>query len=189
MRRDGGRSTRGRTERRRRESFRRPLDNDDRWALAILLLGSLQMVGDVLHVPALVGLGAASHVSPAPKVFTTLGDAEPFSATFALELEEADGDVRRVPLDRAHYERLRGPYNRRNVIGAVVAGGPHLHESPHVGPMMEAAARHALCGHAPILRELEGDALERRRTREPIVRATIVQTGRDGAVTRWSLSC
>ncbi len=160
------------------------MTRDGRWALLILILGSLQMVGDVLNVPALVGLGAASHVSPAPKVFTTVGDVEPFSATFALELEEPDGSVRHVPLDRAHYERLEGPYNRRNVVGAVVAGGPHLHESPHVGPMMEAAARHALCGHAPILRELEGD-----RERPPIIRATIVQTATDGAVTRWSLSC
>ncbi|MBO6936639.1 MAG: hypothetical protein JJ863_16825 [Deltaproteobacteria bacterium] len=160
------------------------MKRDDRWALALLILGSLQMVGDVLGVPALVGLGAASHVSPAPKVFTTIGDAEPFSASFALELEEEGGNVRHVPLDRAHYERLRGPYNRRNVVGAVVAGGPHLTDNAHVGPMMEAAARHALCGHAPILRELEGD-----RDRAPIVRATIVQTAEDGEETRWSVSC
>jgi len=142
------------------------------------------MVGDVLNVPVLVGLGAASHVSPAPKVFTTIGDAEPFSATFTLELEEASGAIRRVPLDREHYERLRGPYNRRNVVGAVVAGGPHLHDHPHLGPMIEAAARNALCGYAPILRELEGD-----RDRAPIVRATIVQTDRDGRLSRWRLSC
>ena len=160
------------------------MTRDNRWALVILLLGSLQMVGDVFDVPALVGLGAASHLSPAPKVFTVVGDAEPFSATFALELEEASGHVRRVPLDREHYRRLRGPYNRRNVVGAVVAGGPHLHDHPHVGPMMEAAARHALCDQAPILRELEGD-----RQWPPIIRATIVQTDREGHVTRWSVSC
>lgn len=159
------------------------MSREGRWALLILIVGSLQMVGDVTGVGALVGLGAASHVSPAPKVFTRVGDAEPFSARFALELEEEGGQVRRVPLDRAHYARLRGPYNRRNVIGAVVAGGPHLHASPHLGPMMEAAARHALCGSAPVLEELEGER------RAPVVAATIVQTGRDGALTRWRIAC
>lgn len=156
---------------------------DRRWALAILLVGSLQMVGDVLGIPALVGLGAASHVSPAPKVFTVVERSEPFSATFVLELEDAHGAVRRIPLDRERYERLRGPYNRRNVVGAVVAGGPPLRDHPHLGPMMAAAARHALCGEAPVLAELEGPG------GAPVIAVTIVQTGRDGAELRWSLRC
>lgn len=159
------------------------MSRDHRWALAILLIGSLQMVGDLLGVPALVGLGAASHVSPAPKVFTVVEGAEPFSATFVLELEGESGDLRRIPLDRERYERLKGPYNRRNVIGAVVAGGPPLRDHRHLGPMMVAAARHALCGEAPVLAELEGPG------QPPVVAVTIVQTGRDGAELRWSFRC
>lgn len=156
---------------------------DRRWALAILLLGSLQMVGGGLGVPALVGLGAASHVSPAPKVFTVVEGAEPFSATFLLELEDESGAVRSLPLDREHYERLGGPYNRRNVVGAVVAGGPPLRDHPHLGPMMTAAARHALCGEAPVLVELEGPG-------QPLASVvTIVQSGRDGSELRWTIAC
>ena len=166
------------------------MSRERRWALAMLVVGSLQMVGDLAGVPALVGLGAASHVSPAPKVFTTVGGAEPFSARFVLELEDARGGVRRLPLDRRRYERLRGPYNRRNVVGAIVAGGPLLHDSESLGPMFEAAARHALCGDAPMLRELEDSkANEANERSAPIVRATIEQRGREGRLDRWSLRC
>ncbi len=49
--------------------------------------------------------------------------------------------------------------------------------------MMHAAARHALCGEAPVLAELEGLA------QPPVVAVTIVQTSRDGAELRWRLAC
>jgi hypothetical protein len=52
------------------------------------------------------------------------------------------------------YARLRGPYNRRNVYGAVLAYGPVLSTDPAGRPMFEAVARYALCGDAPLLREL-----------------------------------
>lgn len=157
-----------------------PRTRERRWAAALLLIGSLQMVGDVLDQPLLVGLGAATNASPAPKVFTTVGDAEPFSSHFALELEGIDGEVRVVPLTPDRYRDLRGPYNRRNVYGAVIAGGPQMHALPHVGPMMEAAAHHALCGEAPLLREI-GES--------PATATTIVQRARDGSITRWRIAC
>ncbi|MEO0324530.1 MAG: hypothetical protein AAF447_16325 [Myxococcota bacterium] len=153
-----------------------------RWALAMLVLGSLQMAGDVLRVPALVGLGAASHVAPAPKVFTTLGEGEPFSARFAVELEYADGHRTRLDLDRARYARLRGPYNRRNVVGALVAGGPHLGDDATLGPLFVAAGRWALCEGA-LLQELGAPA-----GHGDVVRGAFVQT-RAGRRWRWSLAC
>ncbi len=159
------------------------MTRERRWALAMLVLGSLQMAGDVLGVPALVGLGAASHVAPAPKVFTALGEGEPFSATFAVELEHADGHRVRVPLDRAHYARLRGPYNRRNVVGALVAGGPHLHDDEALGPLFATAGRWALC-EGTLLRELGAP-----RGHGPVVRGAFVQVGAEGRRWRWSLTC
>lgn len=151
-----------------------------RWAAALLLIGSLQMTGDLLDSPILIGLGAASNASPAPKVFTMVGDAETFSASFALELEAPGGEVRVVPLTAERYRKLRGPYNRRNVFGALIAGGPQMHSLPHVGPMMEAAAHYALCGEAPLLTEIGESAA---------LATTIVQRGRDGHITRWRIAC
>jgi hypothetical protein len=52
------------------------------------------------------------------------------------------------------YARLHGPYNRRNVYGAVLAYGPVLQADPRTQPLFEAVARYALCEEAPLLREL-----------------------------------
>ncbi|MGH7152260.1 MAG: hypothetical protein ACREIU_16255, partial [Planctomycetota bacterium] len=52
------------------------------------------------------------------------------------------------------YGRLRGPYNRRNLYGAALAFGPVLATDPRTRAMLEAVIRHALCGRAPLLREL-----------------------------------
>jgi len=61
------------------------------------------------------------------------------------------------------YGRLRGPYNRRNVYGAVLAGGPVVPP-----PLREPVIQYALCDGAPLLREL-GMPVERRAT-PPVVR-------------------
>jgi hypothetical protein len=44
---------------------------------------------------------------------------------------------------------MHGPYNRRNVYGAALAYGPVLPES-----LRDPVMRYALCGEAPLLREL-----------------------------------
>jgi hypothetical protein len=158
------------------------------WAVALLVVGSFQMTGDLLDVPWLVGLGAASHASPAPKVFTTVGDGEPFSADFEIAVELSSGERTVVPLTSERYRQIEGPYNRRNAFGAVVAGGPHLHDAPHVGPMMEAAGRYAVCGDAPLLREL-GLLAEPSDGGAVPVSTTLLQRGRDGRIVRWELRC
>ena len=52
------------------------------------------------------------------------------------------------------YAQLAGPYNRRNVYGAVVAYGPVLATDARTRPLFEAVATHVLCGERPLLREL-----------------------------------
>lgn len=123
----------------------------------LLALGLSQMVGDVLGLPVLRLLGAATAAAPAPKVFTTLQGFEPFSTRFSLEWNDRSGVQRTLALTPEVYGRLRGPYNRRNVYGAVLAAGPVLASDPRTRPLFVAVAAHALCGPAPVLRELGVD--------------------------------
>ena len=44
---------------------------------------------------------------------------------------------------------MRGPYNRRNVYGAALAYAPVIPST-----LRDPVIRHALCGDAPLLREL-----------------------------------
>jgi hypothetical protein len=109
-------------------------------AMLLIVLGVAQMTGDVLHATPLKLLAMATSASPAPKVFTAFGDYEPYTSRFFINGTEITPEV---------YSRLRGPYNRRNVYGAVLAGGPVVPRA-----IREPVMRYALCDGAPLLREL-----------------------------------
>lgn len=105
-------------------------------------------------IGALKGLGLASHAAPAPKVFTSAKGLETFSTRFVLEWRDNEGVTHSRELDRDVYGRFLGPYNRRNVYGALLAYGPVLLSDPRTTPMAEAMIAKAAGGHAPLLREL-----------------------------------
>lgn len=113
-------------------------------AVLLLLVGLAQMAGDLARMVPLKAVAAATGVSPAPKVFSAVQGLETYSTRFFLDL----GD-RRVELTPELYARIGGPYNRRNVYGAALAYAPVL--SP---ALREPVLRYALCGEAPLLREL-----------------------------------
>lgn len=129
------------------------------WLLpaALLLLGSLQMLGDAVGSRTLKGAGAATAASPAPKVFTSAEGLETFSTAFTLEWVDRRGAPRTLHVTPARYAHVEGPYNRRNAYGAVVAYGPVLATDPEAAPMWRAAAQHGVCGQRPLLRELGVD--------------------------------
>lgn len=123
-------------------------------AASVLALGLAQMAGDVCGLQGLRAIANATVASPAPKVFTRVGDREPFSSRFTLVLHDADGRTQRLPLTPERYALLRGPYNRRNAYGAVIAAGPVLARDAMTAAMFWDVARFGLCGDAPVLREL-----------------------------------
>jgi hypothetical protein len=123
-------------------------------AVLILLLGVLQMVGDLFSVPELKGIGAASMASPAPKVFSSVKGLETFSTRIYLEWTGTDGSEQSVEFDSDGYAKLQGPYNRRNIYGAALAYGPVLAQDERARPMLKAVLAYALTGEAPLLHEL-----------------------------------
>ncbi len=143
-------------------------------AYGLLALGLLQMLGSITGVAALRGIGAASAASPAPRVFTTVRGLETFSTRFELSWYDVDGMERSMVLTPDLYAGLRGPYIRRNVYGAVLAYGPVLSTDPATEELYREVARYALCGDAPVLRDL---GLNPQRIGPPI---TIKYTPRAG---------
>ena len=125
-----------------------------RIAAALLVLGLAQMVGDLCQLPALKGVAAATAASPAPKVFCCHKGLETYSTRFYLEWQDTDGNDHSLLFTPEVNQKLHGPYNRRNVYGAVIAYGPVLATSPHARPMFEAVLHYALSGDAPLLREI-----------------------------------
>ncbi len=123
-------------------------------AIILLIIGLLQMTGDVLGLSALRGIGAATVASPAPKVFSAVRGLETYSSRFFLEWTDRAGAVHSLTLTPEIYGRLAGPYNRRNVYGAALAYGPLFSTDPRTQPMFHAVIRYAFCGEAPVLKEL-----------------------------------
>jgi hypothetical protein len=120
----------------------------------LLVIGLLQMTGDLLRVPQVKGLAAATGASPAPRVFSSVKGLETFSSDFYVEWKDRNGAANAIRLTPELYSRIQGPYNRRNVFGAALSYAPVLASDPRTRPMYDAVARYALCGPAPLLREM-----------------------------------
>ena len=113
-------------------------------AIFLVILGTMQMAGDLAGLLPLKGIAAATNASPAPKVFSAVRGLETYSTRFYLEV-----DGKRHELTPERYSRMRGPYNRRNVYGAALAYAPVL-----PAELRDPVLDRAVCGDAPLLREL-----------------------------------
>jgi hypothetical protein len=127
----------------------------------LLVLGLLQMTGDLLEQSglgaigrAIKGIGAATTASPAPKVFSAVRGLETYSTHFFLDWTGRDGRPHTLEITPKVYGRIRGPYNRRNVYGAALAYGPVLATTEQTQPMFLAVTHYALADPAPLLVEL-----------------------------------
>jgi hypothetical protein len=120
----------------------------------LVALGTLQMFADVLAMPRLKAVFAATQVSPAMKVFTAHQGYETHAARFAITWIDADGDSQRLAVDPEIYRNVRGPYNRRNVYGAALAYGPLLRADPKLRPMQESVMHYAFCSPGALRSDL-----------------------------------
>jgi hypothetical protein len=123
-------------------------------AAALIGIGCAQMVGDVFRIPVLKALGAATGASPAPKVFTAQDGFETYANRFFLEWRDATGRERVLELTPEVYSGIKGPYNRRNVYGAVLSYAPVLDANPLTRPMFRAVLERAFCGTPSVLSEV-----------------------------------
>src|SRR6266550_5215120 len=119
------------------------------YAAFLVILGTAQMFADLSGIAWLKGIAAATGASPAPKVFSAVRGLETYSTRFFIEWKDKEGMEHSLELTPEVYSRLRGPYNRRNVYGAALAYGPVL-----PAELRDPVMKYALCGRAPLLREL-----------------------------------
>jgi|HubBroStandDraft_6_1064221.scaffolds.fasta_scaffold36373_2 hypothetical protein len=134
----------------------------------LLVIGLLQMTGDLLRVPQVKAFAAATGASPAPRVFSSVHGLETFSSDFYIEWKDRNGTAHSTKLTPEMYSRIRGPYNRRNVFGAALSYAPVLAQDARTSPMYDAVVRYALCRPAPLLREMGIDSAD--PSEPPVIR-------------------
>jgi len=107
------------------------------------------MIGHLVGSRALRGLGAASCISPWPKVFSDVNGLETFASSFELKGFDGKGHAFSVPITAELYQQLEGAYNRRNVYGAALSYGPRLPE-----PLWSSVFCYGFSENGPLRREL-----------------------------------
>jgi hypothetical protein len=123
-------------------------------ASVLIGIGCAQIVGDVLRIPVLKAVAAATGASPAPKVFTAQDGFETYANRFFLEWQDAAGGTQALELTPQVYASMKGPYNRRNVYGAIFSYAPVLEANPLTRPMFRAVMQRAFCGTPSVLTEV-----------------------------------
>lgn len=120
----------------------------------LICIGCLQLTGDLLNLPSVKALGAITHASPAPKVFTSQEGYETYTPKFFVVAHPESGPSVRKQLTPELNGHLRGPYNRRNAYGAALSYGPVLVSNPKTRPMFESSLLFALCGPSGLAEEV-----------------------------------
>ena len=101
-------------------------------------------------------LMAVLHPRPRRVLLIGLGGGAWLSAIAGLPgIERIDaGALQTIELDRARYQRLGGPYNRRNVYGAAFSYGPLLASDARLQAMHASVLHYALCTPGRAVQEL-----------------------------------
>ncbi|MDH5764153.1 MAG: hypothetical protein OEZ51_14360 [Nitrospinota bacterium] len=120
--------------------------------LLLFLLGSLQIVGVAIGSRAIKSIGLASAASPLPLVFSHFRGIETFAVDFRLRLKRKGHTVFDAPITSTLYKKLEGPYNRRNIYGAVFAYGPVLTQ-PSEKVLVNSVLKQGLCPGRPLVQE------------------------------------
>ncbi len=127
--------------------------------ILLCTLALIRVVADVFGLERLSAAAAVTNAAPAMKVFTAQKGYETYSSPFELTIRQVNGETLKLRLSPSNYSGLKGPYNRRNVYGALMAYGPVLVANPRTRTMWEVMAQRAFCGQPGIVAELTDDHL------------------------------
>lgn len=117
--------------------------------ILLLLIGSLQIIGFITQIDLLRNIGRLLTASPLPLVFSDFRGLETFSLEFSVRAISPDGSSVERQITPKLYGEFPGPYNRRNVYGAVLAYGPKLTE-PSEKPLVDSVLKYGFCGNGPL---------------------------------------
>lgn len=109
-------------------------------SFCLLMIGLLQPIGYLFNQADIRGLGIVSAASPLPLVFTAYNGSETFTTYFVVDLHLTPiSDISKCSINpttnvmcqkvsfnmtKEIYNRIDGPYNRRNVFGVLFSYGP-----------------------------------------------------------------
>ena len=90
----------------------------------LVVWGTINSVAFIAHYDGFRDLGFVSVSSPLPLVFSAYNGYETFATGFNIMVKYKNGTVIDINLDVNTYGKITGPYNRKNIYGAIFSHGP-----------------------------------------------------------------
>ena len=154
----------------------------------ILLIGSMQILGFVTRFEALRNLGRVTAASPLPLVFSDFRGLETFSLDFTMVAETLEGQRIETRVTPSLYGQFPGPYNRRNVYGAVLAFGPKLSLESEK-PLVDAVLNYAFCNQGPLSLMFDSGKKSQAKAIKRVEIHARSRAGKDGGVYSREVIC
>jgi sterol desaturase/sphingolipid hydroxylase (fatty acid hydroxylase superfamily) len=118
--------------------------NSINWKTYLLLfIGLISTVGYISNTPVIKGIGYATAASPLPLVFSVYNGVETFSTVYNVTVNSSNG-IHHMTLNNTMYDKIRGPYNRRNMFGVLFSHGPFFTD-PKIIQIRDQVLTNALC--------------------------------------------
>jgi len=118
----------------------------------LVIVGCLHTVAYIHNLPNLKGLAFTTNASPLPLVFSAYNGIETFSTEFELDITFKNGSKTVEQMDHKLYEKLKGPYNRRNMFGIIFSHGPFF-DKPNMIKIREQVLYWAMCQPGQLKKE------------------------------------
>lgn len=122
------------------------------WSL--IVLGFVQAIGFTIGVKEIRGIGLASVASPLPIVFTQFRGIETFALKFEVEVVSNSGEVVKKEITPEVYSKLHGPYNIRNVYGAVISYGAGFKSETEL-KILDSVLSYGVCDNGPLVEDFK----------------------------------
>jgi len=114
--------------------------------LSVLVIGCLQPFGYIIGSNTIRGIGFMTAASPLPLVFSSYNGYETFSNSYVADIE-TNNETINIVLNNKMFSDIAGPYNRRNVYGAIMSHGPFF-DDPNLIKLRQHVFEYAICkGH------------------------------------------
>lgn len=107
-----------------------------------------------MHSGAVKDIGFASAASPLPLVFSAYNGIETYATGFNVTVTYKNDTIINQELTSEKYGKMYGPYNRKNVYGAIFSHGPFF-DRDNLVKIRQGILHYAICNPGTLIRDFQ----------------------------------